>query len=132
MLSPLGVIFGLVIAFLAAQVWREFDDAQQAVNREASALCSVVVLVGNFPAEPAHQMRGLIRSQIEQIVTEEWRDLALFGDLANRASTGSSGAPCSCWRSVRCSRLRWCTATTARPQRSRWHLRAARSGSARR
>ena len=38
MLSPLGVIFGLFVAFTAAQVWSDNDHASAAVNREASAL----------------------------------------------------------------------------------------------
>jgi hypothetical protein len=76
MLPPLGIIFGLFVAFLAAQVWRDFDEAQAAVNREASALRAVVLLVDRFPGEPAVRMRQLIRRQIEQAATEEWPAMA--------------------------------------------------------
>ena len=37
MLSPLGVIFGLLVGFVAAQVWNDFDRAKLAVATEASA-----------------------------------------------------------------------------------------------
>ena len=44
MLPPLGIIFGLLVAFMAAQVWGDLDRAHAAVNREASALRAVVLV----------------------------------------------------------------------------------------
>ena len=41
MLPPLGIIFGLFVAFTAVQVWNDTDRANAAVTREASALRSV-------------------------------------------------------------------------------------------
>jgi hypothetical protein len=38
MLPVLGIIFGLFVAFTAAQVWADNDRAGAAVSREASAL----------------------------------------------------------------------------------------------
>src|SRR6476620_8296711 len=52
LLPPLGIIFGLFVAFTAAQVWSDNERANAAVNREASALRAVVVLAASFPAEP--------------------------------------------------------------------------------
>jgi hypothetical protein len=49
MLSPLGIIFGLFVAFVAAQVWGDNDRANAAVTREASALRAVVLLAATFP-----------------------------------------------------------------------------------
>ena len=72
MLPPLGIIFGLSVAFLASQVWRDLDEAQAAVNREASALRGVVLLISSFPGEPEAQMQALIRRQVDQAVTQEW------------------------------------------------------------
>jgi hypothetical protein len=60
MLSPLGVIFGWLIAFLAAQVWNDVDRAKVAVNREASALPAVILLARVFPGEPETRLRGLV------------------------------------------------------------------------
>jgi hypothetical protein len=72
MLPPLGIIFGLFIAFLASQVWRDFDEAQGAVNREASALRAVMILSDSFPGETETRIRGLVRTHIEQVVANEW------------------------------------------------------------
>ena len=38
MLTPLGVIFGLLVGFVALQTWNDFDKAKVAVVTEASAL----------------------------------------------------------------------------------------------
>ncbi len=76
MLPPLGIVFGLFVAFVAAQVWTDIDRANAALNREASALSAVVFLVGSFPGEPETHMRALIRRHIQEAVTEEWPMMA--------------------------------------------------------
>ena len=49
MLPPLGVIFGLLVGFVAVQVWNDFDKAKVAVATEASVLRVVVVLDERLP-----------------------------------------------------------------------------------
>src|SRR5258707_7808139 len=71
LLPPLGIIFGLFVAFTAAQVWNDNERAQTAVNREASALRAVVVLAANLPEEPKQHLRNLIRRYIEETTTQE-------------------------------------------------------------
>src|SRR5712671_6925592 len=72
MLPPLGIIFGLFVAFTAAQVWSDNDRAAAAVSREASALRSVEILAASFPGQPEAQLRALIRRYIEEAATQEW------------------------------------------------------------
>src|SRR6476646_6096766 len=76
MLPPLGIIFGLFVAFTAAQVWNDNERANTAVDREASALRAVVVLAVTFPGEPESRLRALIRRHIEQAATQEWPMMA--------------------------------------------------------
>jgi Protein of unknown function (DUF4239) len=76
MLPPLGILFGLFVAFTAAQVWNDTDRANTAVLREASALRAVVILAASFAGEPEAQMRGLIRRHIEVAATQEWPMMA--------------------------------------------------------
>jgi len=76
MLPPLGIIFGLFVAFTAAQVWNDNERANAAVDREASALRAVVVLAATFPGEPQSQFRALVRRHIDQAVTQEWPMMA--------------------------------------------------------
>lgn len=76
MLPPMGLLFGLIVGFLAAQVWSDAGRAQDAVNREASALRSVTLLVHAFPGEPETRMNALVRRQIQTAVDEEWPAMA--------------------------------------------------------
>src|SRR6266852_2369367 len=76
MLPPLGIIFGLFVAFTAAQVWNDNERANAAVNREASTLKAVVVLAASFPGEPEAQLRPLMHSYIEEAATREWPMMA--------------------------------------------------------
>ena len=49
MLPPLGIIFGLLVGFIAAQVWSDFEKAKVAVANEASAFHTVNLLAVVFP-----------------------------------------------------------------------------------
>ena len=51
LLPPLGIIFGLFVVFTAAQVWTDNEKARTEIDREASALRSVVILATSFPRE---------------------------------------------------------------------------------
>jgi Protein of unknown function (DUF4239) len=75
-LSPLGILFGLYLAFTAAQVWGDIDRANAAVNREASALSTIVILAGSFPGETEERVRALVRRYIETAVAQEWPMMA--------------------------------------------------------
>jgi hypothetical protein len=72
LLPPLGIIFGLLVAFLAAQIWGDVDRANTAVNREASALRAVVLLSPSFPGKPGERLRDLIQQQIQYATAVEW------------------------------------------------------------
>jgi hypothetical protein len=75
LLSPLGLIFGLLVGFLVADVWGDRDQAASAVSQEASALRDVDLLSGAFPAEqPA--VRQLLRDQIDSYVGTEWPQMS--------------------------------------------------------
>jgi hypothetical protein len=76
LLSPLGVLFGLLVIFTAAGVWGDIDRANSAVNREASALRSVVLLAASFPGEPEERLRNLVRQYIDTAAGQEWPMMA--------------------------------------------------------
>ena len=75
-LSPLAIVFALLVGFLAAQVWSDADRAGAAVNREASALRAAVLLGTAFPGETETRLRELIRSHIEETASREWPAMA--------------------------------------------------------
>ena len=76
MLPPLGIIFGLFVGFTAAQVWSDNDRASIAVDREASALRSVVILAAVFPGDPETRLRALVSSYIAEATAQEWPMMA--------------------------------------------------------
>ena len=97
LLSPLGTIFGLLVVFTIFQVWGDFDRARMAVDREASAVRTVVLLATSFPGEPETQIRNLVRRHIDEAVAAEWPEMAersaslkvaRFSSSTRRAATG--------------------------------------------
>ena len=76
MLTPLAVVFGLIVAFLAAQVWSDVERANSAVAREANALRKVTILAAYLPEEQGTRIRALVRDHIQRAVNEEWPAMA--------------------------------------------------------
>ncbi len=76
LLPPLGILFALFMAFTASQVWSDNDKAISVVDREASALRSVVIMAAAFPGEPEARLRSLIRSYVADAVSQEWPMMA--------------------------------------------------------
>jgi Protein of unknown function (DUF4239) len=76
LLPPMALVFGLLVGFLAAQVWSDGATARAAVSREASALRAAVLLSAAFPGRDESTMRALVRRQIEESVHREWPQMA--------------------------------------------------------
>src|SRR5262245_725635 len=76
MLPPMGLLFGLIIGFLAAQVWSDAGSAQQAVNREASALRATAILARTFPGASEARIDSLLRTYTRDAADEEWPAMA--------------------------------------------------------
>jgi hypothetical protein len=76
LLSPLGIIFALFVAFTASQVWTDSEKAKAEIDREASALRNVIILATAFPREAEEQLRGLIQRYIADAATQEWSMMA--------------------------------------------------------
>src|SRR5262249_48361086 len=64
LLPPLGIMFALFVAFTASQVWNDNNRAQTAVDHEASALKTIVVLSESFSGDTEARLRDLIRDHI--------------------------------------------------------------------
>ena len=92
MLPPLGLVFALVVGFLAAQVWSDWGNAQQAVNREASSLRAADILADNFPKARAARIHALVRMQILTAVRTEWPAMAKQQETLAVVSPALAGA----------------------------------------
>ena len=76
MLPPLGILFALLVGFVAVEVWNNFDKAKAAVTTEASALRAVVLLAGAFPDEQRTRIYALVNRHIDESVNKEWPEMA--------------------------------------------------------
>ena len=76
LLPVLGVLFALLVGFIAVDVWSTFDKGKTAVATEANALRAVVLLARNFPEEQRTRIDALIKSHIEVAVQQEWPEMA--------------------------------------------------------
>jgi Protein of unknown function (DUF4239) len=76
MLPPLGILFALLVGFIAVEVWGNFGKAKAAVTTEASALRAVVLLAGAFPDEQRMSIYALVNRHIDESVNKEWPEMA--------------------------------------------------------
>jgi len=76
MLPPLGIIFGLLVGFIAAKVWSDFERAKVAVATESSSLRAALLLAANLPAEQESRLRAIVHDHIEEAVNQEWPAMA--------------------------------------------------------
>jgi uncharacterized protein DUF4239 len=75
-LPPLGILFALLVGFIAVEVWNNFDKAKTAIASEASALRAVVLLAETFPQEQKTRIHALINRHIDVAVHQEWPEMA--------------------------------------------------------
>jgi hypothetical protein len=74
--TPLGVVLGLLIAFLASRVWTNLDRANEYVGREAGALRETVLLADALPAEVRTKVRQAVQRHLRFVESEEWPAMA--------------------------------------------------------
>ena len=77
MLTPLSVIIGLLIAFLATRVWNNLDRASSYVAQEASSIRESLVLGGELPPEIRASFRQQIRVYLHFIESDDWPAMRL-------------------------------------------------------
>ena len=87
-LSPLGVILGIMIAFLAARVWTNVDRAEEYVTQEISALRQAALIVKSLPPDVRDRFQAGIKEHLKFVVVDEWPAMS-----EERAALGSNPAP---------------------------------------
>ena len=75
-LPVFGILFALLVGFIAVEVWGNFTKAKAAVMTEASALRAVVLLAGAFPDEQRTRIYALVNRHVEVAVNEGWPAMA--------------------------------------------------------
>jgi hypothetical protein len=75
-LTPLCIILGLLIGFLAARVWANLDRANQFVGQEAGALRETILLTDALPSDVRTGVRQAVKKHLDFIESKEWPAMA--------------------------------------------------------
>jgi hypothetical protein len=75
-LTPLCIILGLLIGFLAARVWANLDRANQYVGQEAGALRETILLTDALPPDVRTGVRQAVKKHLDFIESTEWPAMA--------------------------------------------------------
>ena len=67
-----GVVFAVLIAFVAVAVWREFEAADELVLREANAAGDVWRQAYAYPEPMRSRVRDGIQNYLDDVLREEW------------------------------------------------------------
>lgn len=69
-LAVIGVIYAVLLAFVAIGVWERFQLAEARSYDEASAIATVYRDAGSFPS--AKDLRPLLRAYVQSVINVEW------------------------------------------------------------
>jgi len=72
MLTPMAVITGLVIAFVAARIWVNFDHANALVRDEARNIQEVLTLAETLPPNIASEVRSATGQYLQFVNEQDW------------------------------------------------------------
>ena len=75
-LTPLAVILGLLIVFLAARVWENVGRANEYIEQEAAALSRVILLANALPTEVRTKVRAAIIQHVDFVLAQDWPEMA--------------------------------------------------------
>jgi len=92
LMSPLGALFGLTAAFLAASVWDSHGQAVRAANLEARSLSEAWVTASSLPDPLRGDVRHSIQTYVHLVVTEEWPLMASLSSFNNPVSNRARDA----------------------------------------
>lgn len=74
-LAVIGVVYAVLLAFVAVTVWERFEAAELRSYEEASSLSLVYRDADDFP-QTAHQIRAALRTYANLVAEEEWPAMA--------------------------------------------------------
>ena len=76
MLTPLSLIAGLLIAFLAARVWSNVDHAHGLFSQEVRAVHEAIRLGNALPGDTGDALRAALRAYLDFVVAEDFPAMA--------------------------------------------------------
>ena len=83
--ATLGVIYAVLLGFVVIVVWEEFNNAENSVDHEASALITLYRYESALPETAPGQLRNKLLQYAEIVVHDEWQTMAR-GEISPLAS----------------------------------------------
>lgn len=72
LINAVGAIFALMVAFSAAGIWNDSNQANTAVQRESNALENMLALAPSLPTDLADRLRDQVRDYTRLVVEKDW------------------------------------------------------------
>ncbi len=74
--GAIGVVFALILAFVAVAIWQNYDKVDDDVAREANSLHNIYRNLEAYPEPVRDQSCNLIRQYVQVVIRDEWPKLA--------------------------------------------------------
>jgi hypothetical protein len=85
-IAVVGVIYAVLLAFIAVAVWEGFNRAEEIIAREASLAGDIFLDALNTPDPVGSEIRAHLQEYLDQVVHDEWPALRV-GKTSVRAAT---------------------------------------------
>lgn len=89
-IAVLGVIYGVLLAFVVLAAWEDFEAAKVTVEEEANGVADVFRFAEGLPDPIQEEVQGLARTYAQVVLAEEW-DLMVRGELSRSATRTLDG-----------------------------------------
>jgi hypothetical protein len=76
-LTPLAVVLGLLIAFLATRVWENVGHANEYIGQEASALSKALLFAKALPPQVQAKVRAGVTQHVDFVLAQDWPAMAI-------------------------------------------------------
>src|SRR3954463_10233261 len=72
LIAVVGVVYAVLLAFVAVAVWQDYNTADAIVHREASLAGDIHQDALNMKPPAGPELRRLVRTYLRVVVDEEW------------------------------------------------------------
>jgi Protein of unknown function (DUF4239) len=98
--AVIGVIYGVLLAFVVLVVWERFNATDQAVTAEAADLVEVFRDTQEFPDPLRQQAQDGLRAYADEVMNSEWRSWVVNGEVEPHMTPDPLNAVWAVYREV--------------------------------
>jgi hypothetical protein len=70
--ATVGVLYAVLLAFAVVVVWQKFEDADNAVAREAGAAATIYRLADGIGDKPGTALRDKMSAYLDAVIADDW------------------------------------------------------------